>query len=93
MDKGQQMTTDQQSTIDGSGKGGQWARISCEGKGLPAVNGAFCCCVNHGGGRKVGANVMVVVDNRRQWQRQSGNNHLKVTMASSCIDSHGVGGD
>jgi hypothetical protein len=34
-DEGQQMTTDQQSTIDGSGNGG-WG-YSCEGKGCPGV--------------------------------------------------------
>jgi hypothetical protein len=88
--KGQQMTKDQQSTIDGSGKGGRG--YSCEGKAAPAVNGAFRCCVDHGSGRKVGADGRASVDIRQQWQRQTGNNQLKAMVASSGIDSHGGGG-
>jgi hypothetical protein len=40
----------------------------------PVVNGAFRYCVDHGGGRKVGADSRVGVDNRQHWQWQSGNN-------------------
>jgi hypothetical protein len=47
-------------------------------KAAPVVNGAFCCCLDHGGGRNVGVDGRVVVDNRQQWQRQSVNNQLKV---------------
>ncbi len=61
-------------------------------KAAPVVNGAFCHCVDHGGGRKVGANGRAAVDSRQQWQQQSGINQLKVTVASGGIDSHGAGG-
>ncbi len=62
-------------------------------KAGPAVNGAFRCRVNHDSSKKVGADGRVVVDNRQQqqWQRQSGNNQLKVTVASGGVDSHGGG--
>ncbi len=61
-------------------------------KAAPTVNGAFCRCMDHGGGRKVGADGRVVVDNRQQWQRQSGNNQLKVAVASRGVDSCRGGG-
>ncbi len=62
-------------------------------KAAPVVNGAFCCCVDHGRrGGKVGAIGRVVVNNRQQWQWQSGNNQLKVTVVSSGIDSCGGSG-
>ncbi len=55
-------------------------------KAAPGVNGALCHRVDHGGGGKVGSDGMAVVDNRKQLQQQSGNNQLKVTVASSGID-------
>ncbi len=58
-------------------------------KAALAVNGAFFCHVDHGSSRKVGANSRAAVDNRQQWQRQSGNNQLKEIVASSGVDSHG----
>jgi hypothetical protein len=61
-------------------------------KAALVVNGAFCHCVDHGGGRKVGANGRAAVDSRQQWQRQSSIDQLKVMVASGGIDSHGVGG-
>ncbi len=54
-------------------------------KAAPAVNGVFCGCVDHGSGGKVGANGRAAVDSRQQWQRQSGNNQLKVTVASMVL--------
>ncbi len=59
-------------------------------KVAPAVNEVFCCQVDHGRGTKVGVNGTAAVENR--WQRQSGNNQLKVTVASSGVDSQGGGG-
>jgi hypothetical protein len=41
---------------------------------------------------KLVADGRATVDNRQQWQRQSGNNQLKVTVASSGVDSRGDGG-
>jgi hypothetical protein len=35
-------------------------------KAAPAVNGAFHCRMDHGGGGKVGANGRAAVDNRKQ---------------------------
>jgi hypothetical protein len=58
-------------------------------KAVPAVNRAFHRCLDHGGGRKVGANGRVVVDNRQQWQRQSDNNQQKVAVANGGVDSCG----
>ncbi len=43
-------------------------------KAALTVNGAFCCHVDHGRGRKVGAKSRAAVENRQQWQRQPGNN-------------------
>jgi hypothetical protein len=60
-------------------------------KAALAVNGAFHCPVDHGGGRKVGANGRAAVDNQ-QWQRQSGNNQIKVTVVSGGVDLCGGGG-
>jgi hypothetical protein len=57
-----------------------------------AVNGAFCRQVDHGSSGKVGADGRAVVDNRQQWQRQSGINQLKVMVASGGVDSRGGGG-
>jgi hypothetical protein len=57
----------------------------------PAVNGGLCCLVDHGRGGKVGIDSTAVVDNRKQLQQQSGSNQLKVTVASSGIDSQGSG--
>jgi hypothetical protein len=57
-----------------------------------ALNGVLHRHLDHGGGRKVGCNGRAGVDNRQQWQRQSGNNQLKVTVASGGDDSHGGGG-
>ncbi len=57
-------------------------------KVVPAVKGAFRHRVDNCGGKKVGADSRAGVDNRQQWQRQSGNNQLKVTVASSGADSH-----
>jgi hypothetical protein len=62
-------------------------------KAALAVNETFPCRMNHGGGRKVGANGRAAVDNRQQWQRQSGNNQLKVTVASGGVGSRGGGGE
>jgi hypothetical protein len=45
--------------------------------------------VDHGGGKKVGANSRGTRDNRQQWQRQCGKNQLKVT--SGEVDSCGGG--
>jgi hypothetical protein len=61
-------------------------------KAAPTVNRVFRRSVDHSGGRKVGANGRAAVDNRQQWQRQSGNKQLKVTVASGGIDSRGGGG-
>ncbi len=58
-------------------------------KAAPAVNGAFHRRVDHGGGRKVGGDGRATEDNRQQWQQQSGNNQLQVTVASGGIDSRG----
>ncbi len=76
MDEGRQRTTAQQSTIDGSGKGGRDTAVKA--KAAPVVNVAFCSRVDHGGSGKVGTDGRVAADNRQQWQRQSGNNQLKV---------------
>jgi hypothetical protein len=57
-------------------------------KATPVVNEAFRCRLDHGGGRKVSADGRAAVDNRQQRQRQSGNNQLKVLVASAGIDSH-----
>jgi hypothetical protein len=56
------------------------------------VNGVFCRHVDQGNGGKVGANGWAAEDNRKQWQRQTGNNQLKVMVASGGIDSSGGGG-
>ncbi len=61
-------------------------------KAAPAVNGAFSRHMDHGGGGKVVSGSKVVVDNRQQWQRQSGSNQLKVMLASGGLDSHGGSG-
>jgi hypothetical protein len=53
------------------------------------VNGVFCCCVDHSGGRKVGGDGRAAVDTKQQWQQQSGNNQLKVTVASGGLDCWG----
>ncbi len=58
-------------------------------KVAPAVNGAFCHHLDHGSGRKVDANGRAAVDNRQQWQRQSSNNQLKVTVANGGVDCRG----
>jgi hypothetical protein len=55
VNKGQQTTTDQQSTIDGSGKGG-WG-YSCEGKGCTGhsffvLHCAGCCGAAQENGNK-----------------------------------------
>jgi hypothetical protein len=42
-------------------------------KAAPAMNWAFHCHVDHGGGGKVGGNGRAAVDNRQQWQQQLGN--------------------
>jgi hypothetical protein len=55
-------------------------------KAALVMNGAFYCCVDHGGSGKVGANGRVAVDNRQC------NNQLKVTVASGGVDSRGGGG-
>ncbi len=57
-----------------------------------AVNTLIRCCVYYGGSRKVSGNGREAVDNRQQWQRQSGNNQIKVTVANGVVDSHGGGG-
>jgi hypothetical protein len=90
VDEGRQTTTDQQSTTDGSGKGGRGCTVKA--KAAPAVNVAFRRRVDHGSGRNVGADGRAAVDNSQQYQRQSGNNHLKVMVASGGIDSRGGGG-
>jgi hypothetical protein len=54
-------------------------------------NGAFCRRMDHGSSGKAGANSRATVDNRQQWQRQSGNYQLKVLVASGGVDSHGGG--
>jgi hypothetical protein len=41
-------------------------------KAAPVVNGAFHRRMDHGGGRKVGRDGRAAVDNRQQWQQQSG---------------------
>ncbi len=62
VDEGQQTTTDQQSTVDGSGKEGSWG-YSCEGKGciggewgVPPLRGPWwqqkSWCQWQGGGRQ-----------------------------------------
>jgi hypothetical protein len=61
-------------------------------KAAPAVNWAFRCRMDHGSGRKVGANGSAAVDNRQQWQQQTGNNQLKAMVASSGVDSCRGGG-
>jgi hypothetical protein len=60
-------------------------------KTAPAVNRAFCHRVNHGSGRKLCTDIRAAVDNRQQWQQQSGNNQLNVTVASGGLDSRGGG--
>jgi hypothetical protein len=44
------------------------------------------CFEDHGIGRKVGGDGRVAIDNRQQWQRQPGNNQLKVMVTSGGID-------
>jgi hypothetical protein len=39
-------------------------------KAVPAVNGGFRRCMDHGSSGKVGANGREAVDNRQQWQQQ-----------------------
>ncbi len=56
-------------------------------KAALVVNGTLRRRVNHGNGGKVGGDGRAAVDNRQQWQRQSGNNQLKVTVACSGVDS------
>jgi hypothetical protein len=46
-------------------------------KAAPAVNEEFHCHVDHGSGSKVGSDGGVVIENKQQRQRQSGNNQLK----------------
>jgi hypothetical protein len=41
----------------------------------------------------IGTNCRAAVDNRQQWQQQSGNNQLKVMVASGGVDFHGGGGE
>ena len=86
------MTTDQQSTIYGSGNGRRGGDTAVKEKAAPVVNGAFHHCVDHCGSVKVGTNGRAAVDNRQQWQQQSGNNQLKVMVASSGVDSRGGSG-
>ncbi len=62
-------------------------------KAALVVNGMFCRCVDHGGGKKVGGDGRAAVDNSQQRERQSSNNQLKVMVASSGIDSRGGGGE
>ncbi len=62
-------------------------------KAALAVKGAFPRCMSHGGGRKVGIDGRGTVDNRQQWQWQSGNNQLKVMVASSGVNSRRSGGE
>jgi hypothetical protein len=62
-------------------------------KAALAVNGVFRCCVDHGSSGKDGANGRAAIDNRQQWQWQSGNNQLKVTVASGSVDCRGGGGE
>jgi hypothetical protein len=61
-------------------------------KAVPAVNGLFCCRMDHGGGNKVGSDSTAAVDNRQQRQQQSGNNQLKGMVASKGVDSYGGDG-
>jgi hypothetical protein len=86
-DRGQQINN---QALMGVAKAGRDTAVKA--KAAPVVHGAFRCRVDYGSGRKVGANVRAAVDNRQQWQQQSGNNQLKVTVASGGIDSRGGGG-
>jgi hypothetical protein len=56
-----------------------------------AGNGRFRHHVDHGSCRKVGTDGRAVLKHRQEWLRQSGNNQLKVMVASSGVDSHGGG--
>jgi hypothetical protein len=67
------------------------ADTAVKANAVPAVNGVLCHLVDHGRSGKVGSDGMAVVDNRKQLQQQSGSNQLKVTVASSGIDSQGSG--
>jgi hypothetical protein len=53
--------------------------IAVKAKAAPAVNELFCRRWTMAAAKKVGANGRAAVDNRQQWQWQSGNNQLKVT--------------
>jgi hypothetical protein len=61
-------------------------------KAALVVNGAFHRRMDHDGGGKDGGNSRAAVDNKQRWQQQSGNNQLKVMVASGGVDSHGSGG-
>ena len=67
--------------------------LAVKAKAAPTVNVAFRRRVDHGSGRNVGADGRAAVDNSQQYQRQSGNNHLKVMVASGGIDSRGGSGE
>ncbi len=58
-------------------------------KAALAVNGASPRRLHHGGSRKVGGNNRAAEDNRQLSQGQSGNNQLKVIVASGGVDSRG----
>jgi hypothetical protein len=62
-------------------------------KAALVANGAFRHHVDLGSRGKVGSNGRVAVDNRQQWQLQSGNNQLKVTVVSDGVESHGGSGE
>jgi hypothetical protein len=61
-----QQQIDNQRLMGVSKAGGD---IAVKAKAVPAVNGAFQRCVDHGSGRKVGANGRAAVDNRQQCQQ------------------------
>ncbi len=88
VDEGRQTTSDQQSTIDGSGKGGRG--YSCENEGC---GGGEWSVPDHGGGGKVGNDSRAAVYNKEQWQQKSGNIQLKATVASSGVNSHEGSGE
>ncbi len=65
---------------------------AAKAKAVSAVNGGFRLCMDHGSSGKVGTDSRAVGDNRQQWQWQSGNNQLKVMVASGGVDSRAEGG-